>query len=134
MQPHTLYFYAVEKRKKGKRLLSLGVLNVRGCGAEEKRCMIVDMFEERKMDVLALCETKVKGQGVREWEGQRVIVSGVAERCRAREGVAIMVSGRLWGRVKEYKCVGSRIVWVRLNVAGEKVVIVSVYGPGMGKE
>ena len=106
---------------------------MRGCGAEEKRCMIVDMFEERKMDVLALCETKVKGQGVREWEGQRVIVSGVAERCRAREGVAIMVSGRLWGKVKEYKCVSSRIVWVRLNVAGEKVVIVSVYGPGMEK-
>ena len=74
---------------------------MRGCGAEEKSCMIVDMFEERKIDVLALCETKVKGQGVREWEGQRVIVSGVAERCRAREGVAIMVSGRLWGQVKE---------------------------------
>ena len=42
--------------------------------------MIVDMFKERKMDVLALIETKVKGEGQREWEGERVIVSGVPYR------------------------------------------------------
>ena len=93
--------------------------------------MIVNMFRERKMDVLVLSETKVKGTGEREWEGERVIVSGVAERMRAREGVAVMVRGRLWGSVTEYKCVSSRIVWIRMKVAGEKVVVVGVYGPGM---
>ena len=106
---------------------------MRGCGMDEKKCMIVDLFKERKLDILALSETKVKGQGVQEWEGERVIVSGVAERCRAREGVAIIVSGRLWGSVIDYKCVSSRIVWVRMKVAGEKLIIVSVYGPGMEK-
>ena len=35
------------------------------------------------------------------------------------------------GQVKEYKCVSSRIVWVKLNIRGEKVVVVSAYGPGM---
>ena len=109
----------------------MGCINVRGCGKSEKKCMIVDMFVERKLDVLALSETKVKGQGVQDWEGHRVIVSGVAERCRAREGVGLIISGRLWGRVKDYKCVSSRIVWVKLNISGRKVVIVSVYGPGM---
>ena len=109
----------------------MGCLNVRGCGKNEKKCQIVDMFKERKLDVLALSETKVKGKGEHTWEGQRVIVSGVDERCRAREGVGIMLAGRLWGKVKEYVCVSSRIVWVRLNIRGSKVVIVSVYGPGM---
>ena len=33
--------------------LTVSCLNVRGCGANEKQCMIVDMFKERKMDVLA---------------------------------------------------------------------------------
>ena len=28
-------------------------------------------------------------------------------------------------------CVSSRIMWVRMKVAGEKVVVVGVYGPGM---
>ena len=103
---------------------------MRGCGMDDKKCMIVDIFKERKLDVMALSETKVKGKGVQEWEGQRVIVSGV-ERCRAKEGVAVIVSGRLWGGVKEFKCVNSRMMWVRLKVNGEKVVIISVYGPGM---
>ena len=62
------------------RIISGGALNVRGCGMDEKKCMIVDLFKERKLDILALSETKVKGQGVQEWEGERVIVSGVAER------------------------------------------------------
>ena len=76
--------------------LTVGRLNVRGCGADEKKCMIVDMFKERKMDVLALSENKVKGEGEREWEGERVIVSGVPDRCGAREGVAVVIKRRLW--------------------------------------
>ena len=45
------------------RSLIVGTLNVRGCGTNEKKCMIVDMFKERKMDVVVLSETKVKGKG-----------------------------------------------------------------------
>ena len=65
--------------------------------------------------------------------GQRVIVSGVSERCRAREGVAVMLSGRMWGKVAEYKCLNSRIMWVKLKLDGEIIVVVSVYAPGMEK-
>ena len=54
------------------------------------------------MDVLVLSETKVKGIGEREWEGEEVVVSGVSERMRAREGVAVLIKGRLWGSVTEY--------------------------------
>ena len=134
-QPLILYiFFASEndRRRMGRRRrLIVGTLNVRGCNTDEKKCMIINMFKERKMDVLVLSETKVKGTGEREWEGERVIVSGVSERMRAREGVAVVVKGRLWGSVAESKCVNSRIVWIRMKVAGEKVVVVGVYGPGM---
>ena len=97
-----------------------------GCGVNEK-CIVVDVFKERKLDIMALIETKVKGSGLREWEGQRVISSGVSGRCRAREGVAVMISGRMWGKVVEYKCLDSRIMWVKLKLDGEIVVLVSVY-------
>ena len=80
-----------------KKILNCRALNVRGCGQSEKKSMIVDIFKERKYDVFALCETKVKGQGVQDWDEQRVLVSGVSERCRAREGVGLIIANRLWG-------------------------------------
>ena len=58
-------------------------------------------------------------------------MSGVSKRCRAREEVGLIIANRLWGRVKEYKCVSSRIVWAKLNIRGEKVMVVSAYGPGI---
>ena len=30
-----------------------------------------------------------------------------------------------------YKCISPRMLWVKLKVAGEKIVIVAMYGPGM---
>ena len=43
------------------RTLVVGSLNVRGCSSiESKRCEIGCMFGRRGMDVLALCETKMK--------------------------------------------------------------------------
>ena len=41
----------------------MGYPNVCRCGTDGKKCMTVDMFKERKMDVLAVSETKVKGEG-----------------------------------------------------------------------
>ena len=39
------------RQNNGKKVgkLTVGCLNVRGCGADEKKCMTVDMFKERKM-------------------------------------------------------------------------------------
>ena len=46
------------------RTLVMGCLNVRGCSTiESKRCEIACMFGRTGMDVLALCETKMKGKG-----------------------------------------------------------------------
>ena len=38
-----------------------------------------------------------------------------------------MFSGRMWGKVSENKCLGSRIIrtmWVKLKLDGETVVVV----------
>ena len=89
----------------------MGSLNVRGCSSiESKRSEIGCMFGRRGMDVLALCETKMKGKGeVAFWEvtGR---VSGV-ERGRAREGVALLLSEWMGNKVVEWKEVSSRLMW-----------------------
>ena len=119
-----------EGRAVSPQTLVCGVLNVRGCSTiESKRCEIGSMFVKRKMDVLALCETKMKGCGEAEFGEVVGRISGV-ERGRAREGVALLLSERMLKRVVEWKEVSSRLMWVRVRFGRECWAYVSAYGPG----
>ena len=113
--------------------LRLGSMNVRGCSSEEeKREEIGRMFLERELDVLALSEVKIKGTGDRDFGSVAGRVSGVRG-GRAREGVAILLSPRLQRCVVEWKELNSRLMWVKLKLAGEIWCVVSAYGPGSEK-
>ena len=92
------------------RTLVVGSLNVRGCSTiESKRCEIGCMFCRRGMDVLGLCETKMKGKGEVAFDEVTGIVSGV-ERGRAREGVVLLLSEWIVNKVVEWKEVSSRLM------------------------
>ena len=80
--------------------------------------------------MLALSETKLKGRGEFKWEKVRGIKGGVRGNQWAKEGVAILMSERMWNLMVEYKVVSSRIVWMKIKIGGCKLVIVSTYGPG----
>ena len=58
------------------------------------------MFGRRGMDVLALCETKMKGEGEVAFSELAGSVSGV-DRGRAREGVALLLSEWMGNKVVE---------------------------------
>nr|XP_053629722.1 craniofacial development protein 2-like [Cherax quadricarinatus] len=92
--------------------------------------MIVDVMNEKKLDVLVLSETKLKGVGEFQWRGINGIRSGVSNRVRAKEGVAIMLKDKLWQEKRDYKCINSRIMWSKIKIGCEKWVIVSMYAPG----
>ena len=110
--------------------LVVGSLNVRGCSSiESKRSEIGCMFGRRGMDVLALCETKMKGKGEVAFGEVTGRVSGV-ERGRAREGVALLLSEWMGNKVVEWKEVSSRLMWVRVRMGRECWAFVSAYGPG----
>ena len=112
------------------RTLVVGWLNVRGFSTvESKRCEIGCMFGRRGMDVLALCETKMKGKGEVAFGEVTGRVSGV-ERGRAREGVALLLSEWMVNKVVEWKEVSSRLMWVRVRMGRECWAFVSVYGLG----
>ena len=108
----------------------MGSLNVRGCSSiESKRCEIGCMFGRRGMDVLALCETKMKGKGEVAFGEVTGRVSGV-ERGRAREGVALLLSEWMGNKVVEWKEVSSRLMWIRVRMGRECWAFVSAYWPG----
>ena len=111
----------------------MGCINVRGCSTiESKRREIGSVFVKRKMDVLALCETKMKGKGNSEFGEVIGRISGV-EGGRAREGVALLLSERMMKMVVAWKEVSSRLMWVRVRLGRECWVFVSAYGPGSEK-
>jgi len=114
-------------------VLKIGSLNVRGCSTDEgKRCEIGSMCERRKLDVLALSETKMKGKGEAMFGNVKGRISGVMD-GRAREGVALLLSDRVKEWVVDWKEVSSRVMWVKVKLRSSVWVFVGVYAPGSEK-
>ncbi len=110
---------------KASETLKNGAFNVRGCSSSEsKRMEIGDMFERRRMDILALNETKLEGRGEVMFGCVKGRKSGVLG-GRAREGVVLLVSEKVNKWVVEWKEVSSRIMWVKMKVGCEVWVFVS---------
>ena len=110
------------------------MVSLNECGwitIENKRYEIGCMFGRRGMDVLALCETKLKGKEKGEVAFGEVTgrVPGV-EWGRAREGVALMLSEWMVNEVVEWKEVSSSLMWVRVRMGSECWAFVSAYGLG----
>ena len=80
----------------------------------------------------ALSETKLKGKGEVMFGEVVGRVSGIAV-GRAREGVAVLLSGRLMRCVVGWKEVSSRLMWVRVKIERTSWVFISAYGPGSEK-
>ena len=60
------------------------------------------MFEECKLDILGLNETKLRGEGELSFGGVRGFKSGVGRRGNAREGVAVLMNERVWMCVRKH--------------------------------
>ena len=103
---------------------------MRGCSTNaDKRCEIGSLLEDRKLDVLALSETKMKGKGESVFTAVEGRISGVMN-GRAIEGVGLLLSERLMACVVEWKEVSSRLMWVKVKFGCEVWMFISAYGPG----
>ena len=110
--------------------LIVGSLNVCGCSTiESKKCEIGCTFGRKGMDVLALCETKMKGKGEVVF-GEVTGRASWGERGRAREGMTLLLSEWMVNKVVEWKEVSSRLMWVRVRMGRECWAFVSAYGLG----
>ena len=87
------------------------------------------MFLRRRFDVCALSETKLKGKGEVMFGEVVGRVSGLAG-GRSKEGVALLLSGRLMRCLVEWKEVSSRLIWARVKIERESWVFMSADGPG----
>ena len=67
-------------------------IDARGKNETTKREEVVYVFREGKIELLALTETKWKGEGEVSWRGINGIIAGVQETERTTKEVAILLN------------------------------------------
>ena len=90
------------------------------------------VLREGKFELVALTETKLKGNGEVSWCEVNGIIADVQEMERAREGVAILLNDVWHSAVVDFGFVDSRILWIKFKFSRVKVCVVVGYGPSEG--
>ena len=81
------------------------------------------------MDIACFQETKWKGSRAREGNGYKLWYSGSSA---ARNGVGIILAGRLKDNVVRVKRRSDRIMAISVVIEGETVNVISAYAPQVG--
>ena len=121
-----------ERREKTgeQKTIRMGTLNVgsmTGRGHE-----LVDFMERRKINILCVQETKWKGSKARELgNGFKLFYNGLDGR---RNGVGIILGEELKKGVLTVKRRSDRTMWLKIDLNGELVNIMSAYAPQTGCE
>lgn len=84
-----------------------------------------------KMNILALTETKKKGNGVLEFEGEHMFIySGVSNENRAKGGVGCLICKEFTKYVRKWRSISNRILTVELEFTEKtRMTIIVTYGP-----
>ena len=90
---------------------------------------MVGVFRKGKFELLALTETKLKGNGEVSGCGVNDIIAGVHEMERAREGVAVLLNDVWRIAVIDFGYVSSRILCIKFKFSKVKFFVVVGYGP-----
>ncbi|XP_068227755.1 uncharacterized protein [Palaemon carinicauda] len=120
----------LQLKKRAPKSIRIGTLNVgtmTGRGRE-----VVDMMERRKVQILCVQETRWKGNKAKEiGAGYKLFFySGCTE--RGRNGVGIILTGKLKSCVLEVKRLNDRIMRMKLEWDGEILNVISVYASQTG--
>lgn len=117
------------KQKKKLRGWTIGEWNVRGLNGKEEE--LLQEFEDQGLNLLALTETKKKGQKTIELEkGHLLILSGVKTEERAQAGVGCIVNNNIKKYLNNYDCISERILKLEFEIKkGDKLLVIILYGP-----
>ena len=71
---------------------------------------MLDILRKGNFELLALTETKLKGNVEVSWSGVNDIIAGDHEMERATEGVTILLNDVWQSAVIDFRCVSSKIL------------------------
>ena len=109
--------------------LRLGTINLSTLRDKEEE--VIMMMEERKIDILGLCETRLPGEGTKLLHNNYQLFYKGGE--AARHGVGFVVSEELAGKISHlnYRC--DRIISFSIKFGLFKASIIQVYAPQQGR-
>lgn len=110
-----------------KRTLRIGTWNIQGIA--NKYVEIEEEISKQNIDIIALSETKKKGQGNEKLKKYIHLWSGVEKHERAKAGVSLLVKADLEKFIKEYSFISERIVTITLNLFGTETIVIGIYAP-----
>ena len=117
-----------KRRMGGKMEVKVGTLNVgtmTGKGRE-----LADMMVKRKVDILCVQETRWKGSKARNIGGGcKIFYHGEDGR---RNGVGVILKEDYIRRVLEVKRVSDRMMYMKLDIEGVMMTVISAYAPQVG--
>ena len=93
-----------------------------------KREEVVDVLRKGKFELLALTETKLKGNGEVSLCLVNSIIAGFQEIEKAREDIVVLMNDEWYSALIGFGCVSSWLLWVKFNFSRVKV-----YGPTEGE-
>lgn len=109
------------------QIWKIGTWNVRGINNKEEE--LNKEFEENKWRILAITETKRKGEGVKELEGGNIMLyKGVSAQEVAAAGVGCLISREIKEHIASWEFVSERIMLVNVKTEIARSFIVA-YGP-----
>ena len=117
------------KRRMGRKMeVKVGTLNpdtMTGKGRE-----LADMMVKRKVDILCVQETRWKGSKARNiGDGCNIFYHGEDGR---RNGVGVILKEDYIGRILEVKRVSDRMMYMKLDIEGVMMTVLSAYAPQVG--
>ena len=105
-----------------------GTWNVRAINGKELE--LTEEMDKYKIDILAITETKKKGQGVENvGPNHTLIFSGVEEKERARAGVGLLIHKSKEKLIESWNFISPRILEVNIKPNGRDIKLLIAYGP-----
>ena len=105
-----------------------GCWNVRALNGKELE--LAEEIEKFNVDILAITETKKKGQGVENIGPNHVLIfSGVDVRERARAGVGLLVHKKLENLIENWNFISPRLLEVNIKPKDREIKLLIAYGP-----
>lgn len=116
-------------RGKKEKISKIATWNIRSIQGKEDE--LEAEFESMELELLAITETKKKGEGSTTTKnGHLLIYSGVKNNMRAKAGVGCLINKRIAESVYRWKSWSERILSVELKDLNNEVkTIIVVYGP-----
>ena len=118
-----------DKRRMGRKMeVNVGTLNVGTMTGKGRD--LADMMVKRKVDILCVQETRWKGNKARNiGDGCKIFYHGEDGRIN---GVGVILNEDYIGRVLEAKRVSDIIMYMKLDIKGVMMTVISAYAPQVG--